>query len=94
MSCGHLSENMTDEIVKARGLSIMQKFKKLALLVKTVKLSIYDVNGKIIAEPVKGFMDAGKHYFSFDGSSLSSGIYFYRLQAGNFTDIKRMLLVK
>lgn len=59
-----------------------------------VKLSIYDVNGKIIAEPVKGFMDAGKHYFSFDGSSLSSGIYFYRLQAGNFTDIKRMLLVK
>ena len=55
MSCGHLSENMTDEIVKARGLSILQKFKKLALLVKTGKLSIYDLVAELDITYIEAF---------------------------------------
>jgi hypothetical protein len=39
-------------------------------------------------------MQAGKHEFRFDGSKLASGTYFCELQAGNFRQIRKMLLVK
>jgi hypothetical protein len=38
--------------------------------------------------------DAGVHEVKFDGSNLASGVYFYRLQAGDFTQTKRLLLLK
>jgi hypothetical protein len=39
-------------------------------------------------------MDAGVHEVKFDGSNLASGVYFYRLQAGDFVATKRLLLMK
>ena len=58
----------------------------------TVK--IFDMSGKEVAELVNGEMSAGTHSYQFDGSKLSSGIYFYRINTASFTDTKRMILVK
>ncbi len=59
-----------------------------------VKLEVFDIVGRLVATLVDDMMDAGYHTVQFDGSSLSSGIYLYRMQAGAFTQTKRLLLMK
>jgi hypothetical protein len=59
-----------------------------------VEIAIYNLLGQKVREVVNARMDAGKHRVKFDGSSLSSGIYFYVLKAGDFTATKKMLLLK
>ncbi|HGY54199.1 MAG TPA: T9SS type A sorting domain-containing protein [Caldithrix abyssi] len=59
-----------------------------------VNLSVYNVQGQKVAELLSGYKTAGSYEVIFDGSGLSSGMYFYRLSAPGFTDVKRMLLVK
>ncbi len=57
-------------------------------------LIIYDVLGREISVLLNREMSAGEYEISFDGSSLPSGIYFYRLTSGNYSQIRKMLLVK
>jgi hypothetical protein len=57
-------------------------------------LKIYDVLGNEAATLVDEFREAGRYETTFDASTLSSGIYFYRLQAGSFVETKKMLLLK
>ncbi len=59
-----------------------------------IKLTIYDILGKEIFTVIDGFMDAGNHSINFDAGRLSSGIYFYRLQAGDEIETRRMVLLK
>ena len=59
-----------------------------------VSLKVYDVLGNEIKTLVNENRPAGKYEAEFDGSSLSSGVYFYRLSAGEFVETKSMLLVK
>jgi Zn-dependent metalloprotease len=59
-----------------------------------VKLEIYNLRGQIVATLVDGALPAGFHTARFDATSLPSGVYFYKIVAGNFSDIKRMLLIK
>jgi hypothetical protein len=59
-----------------------------------VQLKIYDILGNEIAEVVNEEKSAGNHQVVFDGSKLSSGIYFYRLQSDNFISSKKMILLK
>jgi hypothetical protein len=59
-----------------------------------VKLAVYDVLGKEVSVLVNQQLEAGTHNITFNASNLSSGIYFYRLEAGDFYDIKKMTLVK
>ena len=59
-----------------------------------VKLSVYDVSGKEVAALLNEFKKSGTYIFQFDASSLSSGVYFYKISADNFTDTKRMILIK
>lgn len=64
-----------------------------------VTLVVFDVTGREISTPVNETMQAGKHHVNFDGSMLSSGVYFYRLsvtnsEGNNFNETKKMLLVK
>jgi parallel beta-helix repeat protein len=59
-----------------------------------VILSIYNTQGHMVKELVNDFKSAGLYKVSFDGSNLSSGVYFYRIKAGGFTDVKRMVLIK
>ena len=57
-------------------------------------LIIYDVLGREISVLLNREMSAGEYEISFDGSSLPSGIYFYRLSSGDYSQIRKMLLVK
>ncbi|WP_020401750.1 T9SS type A sorting domain-containing protein [Gracilimonas tropica] len=60
-----------------------------------VHLEVFDVTGRKVAVLVDGKQkSAGQHRVNFDGSGLSSGVYFYRLEAGGQTLTQKMLLVK
>ena len=59
-----------------------------------VKLAIYDILGRENSVLVNQYLSAGSYTINFTNSNLASGIYFYRLSAGSFTDIKKMTLVK
>jgi len=59
-----------------------------------VKINVYDVSGKMVAELVNGYRTTGEHEVSFDATKLSSGIYFYELKTNDFSETKKMLLVK
>ncbi|MBN8570567.1 MAG: T9SS type A sorting domain-containing protein [Ignavibacteria bacterium] len=59
-----------------------------------VSLKIYDMVGKEVASLVNQNQQAGYYTVKFDGSKLSSGTYFYKIQAGDFSSIKKMMLVK
>lgn len=57
-------------------------------------LKIYDLKGSLIVTYFNGFVKAGIYNVNFNGSNLSSGIYFYKLTAGDFSETKKMMLVK
>jgi len=59
-----------------------------------VILKVYNELGKEVSTLVSGFRSAGSYEITFDASSLSSGIYFYKLDAGGISATKKMLLVK
>jgi hypothetical protein len=59
-----------------------------------VVLKVYDVLGREVATLANGKESAGMHQVEFNGSRLASGVYFYRLSAGNFFETKKMLLLK
>jgi hypothetical protein len=59
-----------------------------------VQLSVFNTLGQQVAQLVNGELEAGDHEVKFDASGLSSGVYFYRLQAGNFVEIHKLLLMK
>ncbi len=59
-----------------------------------VQLKVYDILGNEIAALVNEYQQPGTYEVEFDGSKLSSGIYFYRLQAGGFLSTKKLILLK
>ena len=59
-----------------------------------VTLKVYDMIGSEVKTLVEGNHKAGIYNIYFDGSELSSGVYFYRLTAGNFTQTRKMILIK
>ncbi|MBN1127783.1 MAG: T9SS type A sorting domain-containing protein [Chitinispirillaceae bacterium] len=59
-----------------------------------VSLSVYNLTGRKIADLVHAQLEAGYYHVDFDGSMLPSGIYIYRLTAGEFSSVKKMTLLK
>jgi len=59
-----------------------------------VSLIVYDTTGKEIKTLVNGEQPAGTHSVEFDGASLSSGVYFYRLTSNTYQEVKKMTLVR
>ncbi|HEX7573117.1 MAG TPA: alpha-amylase family glycosyl hydrolase, partial [Bacteroidota bacterium] len=59
-----------------------------------VTLRVYDLLGREVATLVNGYQPSGTYKMTFDASRLSSGVYFYRLQAGTFVNTKKMVLAK
>jgi uncharacterized delta-60 repeat protein len=59
-----------------------------------VKLSVFNTGGEELAGIFNGRLAAGNYNFTFDGIGLSSGVYFYRLETKEFTQTKKMILIK
>jgi hypothetical protein len=59
-----------------------------------VKLKIFDVLGREVKTLVNEVKLSGSYTIDFNASDLSSGVYFYRLETGNFIEVKKMLLIK
>ena len=59
-----------------------------------VNLSVYDILGKLVTNLVSQDMTAGRYDIVWDAKNYASGTYIYRLEAGEFTDVKKMILVK
>jgi hypothetical protein len=59
-----------------------------------VKITVFDVLGRKILSLVDGNQKPGTYEVEFDGTNFASGLYFYKLEAGNFTDVKKMILIK
>lgn len=59
-----------------------------------VDLKVYDVLGKEVTTLVNEFKQAGKYSVDFNGTNLASGVYFYKIVAGDFTATKKMSLIK
>ena len=59
-----------------------------------VTLKVYDLLGREVVELVNGEKNPGRYEVRFDGSNLTSGVYFYRLTAGSFSQTKKLMLIK
>jgi len=59
-----------------------------------VSVKVYDMLGRELKTLVNEFKKAGSYLVSFNGGEFASGVYFYRIQAGNFVQVKRMVLIK
>lgn len=59
-----------------------------------VKLNIYDIQGRQLVTVLNGEYQPGSYEVKFNGSFLTSGIYFYRIQAGVYTEVKKMILLE
>jgi flagellar hook assembly protein FlgD len=59
-----------------------------------VTLTVFNTLGQQVSVLKNGDQEAGYHEVRFDGANLPSGVYFYRMQAGSFTETKKLLLVR
>ena len=59
-----------------------------------VTLNVYNSIGQKVATLVNETKTAGTYQVDFDAATLTSGIYFYRISSGNFTETKKMILLK
>jgi len=57
-----------------------------------VELKIFDLAGKEVETLVNGFQTAGEHHITWQPKGLSSGVYFYRLSSGSFSETKKLIL--
>jgi hypothetical protein len=57
-----------------------------------VSVSLYDMNGKLVKVLVNGLRESGTHSIRFNSAALRSGIYFYKMQANNFSAVKKMII--
>jgi hypothetical protein len=62
--------------------------------ISVVRLSVFDMLGREVSVLVNERKEAGYHEVKFDGSGLSSGVYFYRIQAGSYVETRKLLLLR
>jgi flagellar hook assembly protein FlgD len=63
-------------------------------VVSNVVLKVYDVMGREVQTLVNEKLSAGTYEVTFDGSNIPSGVYFYKMQTGDFSETKKMILMK
>jgi hypothetical protein len=62
--------------------------------VSNVKLFVYNTLGQTVKILENGFKNAGNYSVTFNAADIPSGIYFYKLEAGQFSQVKKMMLIK
>ena len=67
---------------------------KLGQVAPSVQLKVYDILGREVTTLVNKNQQPGNYEVEFNASQLSSGVYFYKLKAGNYTSIKKMILLR
>ncbi len=60
----------------------------------SVRLKVYDVQGRLVAVLVEAEQPAGRYEVRFEAGALPSGVYMYRLEAGVFQEMRQMILLK
>ena len=60
----------------------------------SVSLKIHDMLGREVASLVDQRQEAGVYNITWDAKGIASGVYFYRLQAGSYTETKKMMLMR
>jgi hypothetical protein len=101
---GNITEHAEIEVSVVRAYRLMQNYPNpfnpstvisyQLPVASEVSLKVFDVLGREVAVLVSGRQKAGNYVVPFNGSGLSSGVYFYRLQAGQFVQTRKMMLVK
>ena len=59
-----------------------------------VNLVVYDILGREVTRLVHGSLNAGYHKVTFNATNIASGVYFYRITAGDFVSVKKLMLLK
>jgi len=59
-----------------------------------VELEVYNLSGQLVETLVDGFQEAGEYIVTWEASSVSSGVYFYKLITADYTSVKRMSLLR
>jgi hypothetical protein len=59
-----------------------------------IKLKVFNSLGQEVATLINGYIQAGRHKVIFDAKSLSSGVYYYRIEAGSFVQVHKMILMR
>ncbi|MCK4695457.1 MAG: T9SS type A sorting domain-containing protein, partial [Candidatus Cloacimonetes bacterium] len=59
-----------------------------------ISLEIFNIKGQLVETLITDYREAGKHSIIWDAKNINSGIYFYRLQTADFTEMKKCILVK
>ena len=65
-----------------------------SLMGSFVTLKVFDLLGKEVATVLNSDLQPGSYEFTFDGSMLTTGVYFYRLTCGSFSQVKKMMIIK
>jgi hypothetical protein len=60
----------------------------------SVKISVYDILGKVVAVPVNSEQKPGTYSFTFEAGQLTSGVYFYKMETSSYTSVKKMILLR
>ncbi len=59
-----------------------------------IELKVFNVLGKEVANIVSKELNTGKHTYTFNGRNLASGVYYYVITAGDYRDVKKMILLR
>ncbi len=67
---------------------------KIKHFCKSITLKIFNILGKEVATIVSNKLNQGNHTYKFVGKNLASGVYYYQLVAGEFREVKKMILLR
>jgi len=84
----YLSQNYPNPFNPATAISYQLSANSL------VHLRIYDTAGRLVATLINGWREAGSHQVTWDASGLPSGLYFCRMEAGEFSAVQKLILLK
>ena len=59
-----------------------------------MKLEVYNLLGELVTELINEGLSAGSHQIQFNADNLQSGTYYYRISTDNFTEVRKMVLLK